>query len=89
MLLEKEMELLPLLIKVCMCAKLHQTLCDLAREAPLSVGFSRQEYWKELLCPPPGDLPEPETKPPSPALADGFFTTSATWETPFIKTLIP
>ena len=45
--------------------------------------FSRQEYQSELLCPPPGDLPNPGIKPmflKSPALAGRFFTTSATWE---------
>ena len=49
--------------------------------APLSKGFSRQEYWSGLPCPPPGDLPDPGTEPNSlmsPALAGGFFTTSAT-----------
>ena len=49
----------------------------------LSVGFSRQAYWSGLPCPPPGDLPDPGIKPAplmSPALAGGFFTTSATWE---------
>ena len=54
-----------------------------ARKAPLSMGFSRQEYWSVLLCPPPGDLPDPRSKPASlmsPALAGGFFTTSTTWE---------
>ena len=43
-------------------------------QAPLSMGFSRQEYWSGLLCSPPGDLPNPETKPASsvsPALAGG------------------
>ena len=47
------------------------------------MGFSRQEYWSGLLCPSPGDLPRPGTKPMSPmspGLAGGFFTTSATWE---------
>ena len=47
-------------------------------------GFSRQEYWSGLSCPPPGDLPDPGIKPSSlmsPALASGFFTTSATLET--------
>ena len=42
-----------------------------------------QEYWSELACPPPGDLPNPGTEPPSltpPALSSGFFTTSTTWE---------
>ena len=36
-----------------------------ARQAPLSMGFSRQEYWSELLCPPPGDLPDPGIQPVS------------------------
>ena len=52
-----------------------------ARQAPLSVDFSRQEYWSVLPFPPPGDLPSPGTEPKSltfPALAGGFFTTSAT-----------
>ena len=54
-----------------------------ARQAPLSMGFSRQEYWGGLPCPPPGDLQDPGTEPSSllsPALAGRFFTTSATWE---------
>ena len=45
--------------------------------------FSRQEYWNRLPCPPPGDLPNLGIDPMSlmsPALAGGFFTTSATWE---------
>ena len=54
-----------------------------ALQAPLSLRFSRQEYWSRLPCPPPGALPNPGIKPTSlmsPALAGGFFTTSATWE---------
>ena len=50
-------------------------------KAPLSMGFSRQEYWSGLPCPLPGDLPSPVIEPPSlrsPALAGGFFTTRAT-----------
>ena len=49
------------------------------------MGFSRQEYWSGLPCPPPGDLPDPGIEPVpimSPALAGRFFTTSATWEAP-------
>ena len=38
-----------------------------AHQAPLSMGFSRQEYWSGLSCPPPGDLPDPGTEPASPA----------------------
>ena len=58
---------------------------DLEHLAPLSTGFPRQEYQSGLLRPPPGDLPDPGTKPiplMSPALADSFFTTSDTWEAP-------
>ena len=52
----------------------------LACQAPLSMEFSRQEYWSGLPLPPPGDLPHSGMEPASPALAGGFFTTSATWE---------
>ena len=41
------------------------TLWTLACQAPLSVGFSRQEHWSGLPCPPPGDLPNPAVKPTS------------------------
>ena len=50
-------------------------------QAPLSMGFSRQEYWSGLLFPPPRDLPESYIEPMSPvsrALAAGFFTTEPT-----------
>ena len=45
-------------------------------------GFSRQEYYRELPCLPPGDLPDPGSNPGlmSPAFVGGFFTTSPTWE---------
>ena len=61
-----------------------------ARQAPLSMGFSRQEYWNGVGChaPPPGDLPNPGFEPKSllsPALAGGFFTTRAAWEAPLSK----
>ena len=46
-----------------------------ARQARLSMGFPRQEYWSGLPFPSPGDLPDPEIKLGSPALAGGFFTT--------------
>ena len=52
------------------------TLCTVALQAPLSMGFSRQEHWSGLPCPPPGDLPNPGIKPTtltSPTLAGGFF----------------
>ena len=59
------------------------TLWTIARQAPLSMGFSRLEPWSGLPCPPPGDLPDPGIEPASlmsPALAGGFFTASASWE---------
>ena len=62
------------------------TLCDPMDCGPpgsLSIGFSRQEPWSGLPCPPPGDLPDPGIDPVSlmsPALAGVFFTTSTTWE---------
>ena len=42
-------------------------------QAPLSMGFFRQEYWSGLPCPPSGDLPDPGIEPASPALPGGFF----------------
>ena len=45
-----------------------------AHQAPLSMGFSRQEYWNGLPFPSPGDLPDPGIEPESPALAGRFFT---------------
>ena len=45
-----------------------------ACQASLSMEFSRQEYWSGLPFPSLGDLPDPEIKPMSPALAGGFFT---------------
>ena len=49
-----------------------------ACQAPLSMGFSRQDYWSGLPCPPPEDLPDPGIEPTSPALAGGLFTTEPT-----------
>ena len=46
-----------------------------AHQAPLSMGFPRQEYWSGLSFPPPGHLPDPGIEPVSPALAGGLFTT--------------
>ena len=63
--------------------RLFATPWTVALQAPLSIGFSRQEYWSGLPCLPPGDLPDPGIEPMSlmsPALACRFFTNSATWE---------
>ena len=63
--------------------RLFSTLWTIARQAPLSMGFSRQEYWSGLPFPPLGDLPDPGIEPISlisPVLVGGLFTTTATWE---------
>ena len=73
---------------------IHVQLCAnpwiISCQAPLSMGFPRQEYWSGFPCPSPGDLPDPGIKPvslgikptslTSLTLAGGFFTPSATWE---------
>ena len=48
--------------------QLFATTWTIVHQAPLSMGFSRQEYWSRLPCPPPGDLPDPGIKPRSPPL---------------------
>ena len=71
---------------VCVCARAQSclTLCNpMDCQAPLSVEFSRQEYWKGLPFPTPGALPDTGIEPESPgslALASRFFATSATWK---------
>ena len=52
-----------------------------ALQAPLSMEFSKQEYWSGLPFPFPGDLPDSGIESGSPALAGEFFTTNTTWET--------
>ena len=62
---------------------LFAALWTVTHQAPLSMGLSRQKYWHELPFPAPGDLPDSGIESASlksPALAGGFFTTSATWE---------
>ena len=59
------------------CVQLFVTPWTVACQAPLSMEFSRQEYWSGLPCPPPEDLSDPGIEPMSlmsPALAGGFFT---------------
>ena len=70
---------------VASCAQLFATPWTVARQAPLSMGFCRQEHWSGWPFPSPGDLPDPEIEPgslESLALVDGSFTTSTTWEAP-------
>ena len=61
------------------CVQLFVTPWTAAHQAPLSVGFPRQEYWSGLPFPSPGDLPDPGIEPRSPVspvLAGRFFTTA-------------
>ena len=63
---------------MCSVAKSCPTLCNpwtVTHQAPLSMGFSRQEYWSGLPFPSPGDLPNPRIKLKSPLLPGRFFTT--------------
>ena len=72
----------------CLLSNLYSKLCVLscvqlcnsmtvARQATLSMEFSRQEYYSRLPFPAPGDLPDPGMESMSPALASGFFTTAS------------
>ena len=61
------------------------TSWTVASQAPLSMEFSRQEYWRGLPCPPPGDPPDlmmESASLMSPELAGRFFTTRVPWEAP-------
>ena len=61
--------------------QLFVTPWTVARQAPVSVGFSRQEYWSGLPCPSPGDLPDPGIKPASLAspVTAGKFHLGSPW----------
>ena len=83
--LELKTSLLLLLLSRFSRVQLFVKLWNVARHAPLTMGFSRQEYWNGLSCPPPGDLPDPGIEPVSlmsPALEGRFFATSTNWEAP-------
>ena len=77
-------------VRVCVyvsCVQLFATLWTVASQAPLSMGFFRQEYWSRLPCPLPGDLPDSGMELVSlmsPSWADRFFTISTTWEAKYI-----
>ena len=75
----------PTLVHPCVLSHvwLFATPWTIARQAPLSMEFFRQEYCSGLPCPLPGHLPSPGINPTSltsPALASRFFTTSTTWK---------
>ena len=66
------------MLTCCSSVRLSAALRTVARQAPLSVEFPRQDYWSGLPCPSPGNLPKPgieSTSLASLALAGGFFTT--------------
>ena len=63
-----EMLKLSLWAKSLSCVQLFATPWTVAHQAPLSMGFSRQEYWSGLPCPPPGDRPNPGIEPRSTSL---------------------
>ena len=74
----------------CLVVQLCPTLCTpwtAARQAPLSIGFPRQEYWSELPFLSPGDLPDPGVKPESPALAGDSLPLSHQ-ESPIVEILV-
>ena len=71
------------------CLRLFVNPWIVACQAPLSMGFPRQEYWSGLAFPPPGDLPDSGIETVSllsPSLARGFSTASATWEATIFHT---
>ena len=60
--------------------QLFVTPWTVAHEAPLSMGFSRQEYWSGLPFPPPGDLPDPGIEPVFPASQADSLPTKLLWK---------
>ena len=71
------LEVLLLLFSLSVVSDSFETLWTVAHQAPLSMGFSRQEYWNGLPFPSPGDLPDPGIEPTSPCLrtVGGVFAT--------------
>ena len=74
---------------VCVCVSCRSSCVQLfatlwTRQAPLSMGFSRQEHWSGFPCPPPGDLPDPGVElaslTSSPELEGWSFTIRVAWE---------
>ena len=62
------------IVQLLSCVQLFVTPWTVAPQAPLSMGFPRQEYWSGLQFPSPRDLSDPGIEPMFPALAGGFFT---------------
>ena len=61
-------------LKLLGCVQLLATPWTVAHQAPLSMGFSRQEYWSGLPFPSPGDLPDTGIEPRSPTLQEGAYS---------------
>ena len=73
------------------CVRFYATLWTADCQAPLSMGFPRQEYWSGSPCPSLGNLPDLRIEPTSvtsPLLAGRFFTTSITWEAPYMYNIL-
>ena len=64
-------------VKSLSCVQLFAIPWTVAHQAPLSIGFSRQEYWSGLPFPSPGDLPNPGIKPRAPALQADALTSDS------------
>ena len=84
---------IPICVHVLSCVQLFGTPQTVAHQAPLSMGFPRQEHWSVSPSPSPRDLPDPGTKlasPAPPALSGGFFTSELPGEACLdIKGMIP
>ena len=77
---------------MCVCSVVSDsaTPWTVAHQAPLSLEFSRQEYWNGLTFPPPGDIPDTQVEPASlvsPAVTGGFFTIAGDYNLIFLKIL--
>ena len=76
--MDKQIRVYPRSSSAVLCSSSAVRLCAIpwtgARQAPLSMGFFRQEYWNGLPCPPPEDLPNPGIEPVPPTLQADFFT---------------
>ena len=72
---EESLELCACVLSRFSCIQLFATPWTVAHQAPLSMGFSKQEYGSGLLCPSPGDLSHPGIEPTPPALESEVLTT--------------
>ena len=80
---------LPIVVQLLSCIQLFMTPWTVARQAPLSMGFPRQEYWSELPFPSPGDLPNSGIEFTMPVFEGGFFTTELLGKPWFSASIVP